>query len=177
MTQEPQTGSVTSAAGKVVATGKIITGIDIEGAASDAVLQSALEAMQRWRTGGVSGYQGVEAQQIITGFRYLNPQTPDRSSFLAELQALRQALAGLAAQPDSPAEAQAAVEALDQAAAESQKEQPLAKKIINRLREAVEFITDAGKALEAAGKAGPLIIQALTIAAGLYQAAQKLFLP
>ncbi|MCK6624797.1 MAG: hypothetical protein L6R45_06435 [Anaerolineae bacterium] len=177
MTQESQTGGVTSAAGKVVATGKIVTGVDIEGAAGDAVLKTALEAMQRWRTGGVSGYQGVEAQEIITGFRYLNPQAPDRDSFLAELQALRQELAGLAAQADSPAEAQAALEALDEAAAESQKAQPLPKKIINRLREAIEFITDAGKALEAAGKAGPLILQALTIATGLYQAAQTLFLP
>ncbi|MBI1876891.1 MAG: hypothetical protein HYR94_01410 [Chloroflexi bacterium] len=175
MTDQPKTGSVTSAAGKVVVTGKIVTGIDIEGATSDAVLKAALETMQRLQTGGVSGYQGVEAQEIVTGLRYLNPQAPDRESFLAELKALRQDLAKLAAESGSPAEAQAAVESLDQAAAEAQKEQPLAKKIVNRLRETVEFITDAGKTLEAAGKAGPLILQALTIATGLYQAAQAIF--
>ncbi len=175
MTQDPQTGSVTSAAGKVVVTGKIVTGVDIEGAASDAVLKAALETMQHWRTGGVSGYQGVEAGEVVTGLRYFNPQTPDKASFLAELQALRQELANLAAQPGSPAETQAAVEALDVAAAESQKEQPLPKKIINNLQLAVGYITDAGKIWEAAAKAGPYLLQALTVATTLYQAAQKLF--
>ncbi|GIK38023.1 MAG: hypothetical protein BroJett011_18560 [Chloroflexota bacterium] len=175
MSQESQTGGVTSAAGKVGVTGKIVTGIDIEGTTSDSVLKTALETMQRLRTGSVSGYHGVEATEIVTGFRYFNPQVPDKKSFLTELMTLRQDLANLIADPNSPTEVKAALEALDEAATETQKEQPLARKIVNRLRETVEFISDAGRALEAAGKAGPLILQALAIASGLYQAAQTLF--
>lgn len=175
MSEEFQTGSVTAGAGKVVVTGKIVTGLDIEGAASDAVLTAALETMQRLRTGGVSGHLGVEAAEIVTGFRYFNPQAPDKDGFLAELKALRQDLANLAAQPQAPREIAEAVKNLDEVAAEAQQEQPLARKIVNRLQETVEFITNAGNVLEAAGKAGPLILQAMTVATGLYQAAQTLF--
>jgi hypothetical protein len=83
MTDKPRTGSVISRSGKVTAR-RIITGVEIEGAASDAVLKAALEVMDRLHTGGVSGAQGVEvSEDIVTGFRHLNPQAPDRESFVA----------------------------------------------------------------------------------------------
>jgi nucleotide-binding universal stress UspA family protein len=175
MTNKGRTGSVTSKKGKVTAR-RIVTGIDIEGAASDEVLQTALEAMDHLQTGGVSGAEGVEvSEEIVTGFRHLNPQAPDRQQFLAELQQLRQDLAAVAREPDVPREAAAAVEALDGALVEAKKEQPLVKVIVNRLRDTVEFISDAGKALDAAHKAGPLILKAIPVAMGLYQVAQALF--
>jgi hypothetical protein len=170
-----KTGSVTSKSGKVIVKGKIITGLDIEGAASDETLQAALEAMQHLQTGDVSGAEGVEAEEIVTGFRYFNPEAPTRESFVAELQALRQQLADLAAAPEIPAAVGHAVETLDEVVVETQKEQPLPRRIINRLRETISFISDAGKALDAASKAGPLILQAIVIATGLYQAAQVVF--
>jgi hypothetical protein len=94
---------------------------------------------------------------------------------VAEIKTLAQELAALAGQPDSPPELHGAAEALAEAAAEAEKEKPLAKRIANRLKETVEFIGDAGKALEAAGKAGPLIVQALGTATVLYQVASTLF--
>jgi hypothetical protein len=43
------------------------------------------------------------------------------------------------------------------------------------MRDTVEFITDAGKALEAADKAGPLLAKAIPTAVALFQVAQTLF--
>jgi nucleotide-binding universal stress UspA family protein len=175
MSKQSKTGSVTSKSGKVVVQGKIVTGIDIEGAVSDAVLKAALETMQHLNTGGVSGATGVEAGEIVTGLRFFNPEKPDRDSFVAELKALRQQLADLGADPDTPVEVSNAVESLDEVVDETQKEQPVTRRVINRLRETIEFITDAGKVLDAASKAGPLIAQAIGTATVLYQAAQGLF--
>lgn len=174
MTQQPKTGSVTSK-GKITVTGKIVTGIDIEGAASDPVLKAALETMQQLNTGSVSAEQGIEAGEIITGFRYFNPAAPDRESFVAELKALREELAGLANDPEAPLEAGDAVESLDDTIAEAEKEQPVTKRLLNRLRESIEFLGEAGKLLDAASKAGPLLAQAIGTATVLYQAAQTLF--
>ncbi len=175
MTNQPKTGSVTSKSGKVVVRGKIVTGIDIEGATGDEVLKAALETMKHLHTGDVSGAKGVEAEEIITGFRHFDPQTPTPESFVAELRALRQDLANAAQESDAPSEVQAAMESLDETISETEKEKPLAKRIINRLRESIEFISEAGKLLDAANKAGPLILKALPVAMGLYQAAQTLF--
>jgi len=108
MADQPKTGSVTSKSGKVTVRGKIVTGMDLEGALSDETLKAALETMRQLNTGDVSGAEGVEAGEIIVGFRYLNPQAPTKEAFTAELQALRQELAGLAAAPDAPAEIQGA---------------------------------------------------------------------
>jgi hypothetical protein len=175
MTDKPRTGSVTSRSGKVSAR-RIITGVEIQGAASDAVLKAALEVMDRLHTGGVSGAQGVEvSEDVVTGFRYLNPQAPDRETFVAELKALRDVLAELQKQPEAAADAQVAARSLDDAIAEAEKKEPLGKLVIRRLRDTVEFITDAGKALEAADKAGPLILKAIPTAVVLFQLAQKLF--
>ncbi len=175
MTDNPRTGSVRSKSGKVSAR-RIITGVDIEGAATDEVLKAALEMMDRLSTGGVSAAEGVEVgEDIVTGFRYLNPQAPDREAFVAELKALRETLAELQKQPEAAADAEAAATSLDDAIGEAQKKEPLGKLIVRRLRDTVEFITDAGKALEAADKAGPIILKAIPTAAALYQIAQNLF--
>lgn len=77
--------------------------------------------------------------------------------------------------PPAAANIEAASEAVDDTIAEAGKAAPLPKKVVNRLRDAVEFITDAGKALDAAGKAGPLVVQAIGTATTLYRMAQALF--
>ena len=61
--------------------GKIVTGIDIEGFASDAVLKAALETAQHLQ-GSVIAKETLEAGEIIVGLRYLNPQEPDIESLL-----------------------------------------------------------------------------------------------
>jgi len=155
-------------------TGKIVTGIDIEGSASDAVLKAALETAQHLQ-GSVIAKETLEAGEIIVGLRYLNPQEPDIESFKKELQALREQLAGLATEVNIPAEVGAAADSLGEVVAETRKEQPMTRRVINRLRETIEFITDAGKMLDAASKAGPLIAEAIGTATLLYQAAQVLF--
>jgi hypothetical protein len=166
---------VSAGSGKVSAR-RIITGVEIEGAAGDDVLKAALELLGDLSSGDVSGAQGVEASEdIVTGFRYLNPQAPDREAFVAELQVLRSLLDDLQKQPEAAAEAEAAARSLDDAMAEAQKKEALGKLVVKRLRDSVEFITDAGKALEAADKAGPLIAKAIPTAVALYQVAKTLF--
>ena len=174
MTDQPQTGRV-SAKGNIKAR-NIVVGIDLQGAVGDEVIKAALGVMQRLRTGDVHAGGDIELiGEIITGLRYLNPQAPDRDSFMAELRALRDELAGLAGEADAPDEVSNAIESLDETLAETQKEKPLAKRVINRLRESLEFISNAGKALDAASKTGPLIVKAIGTATVLYRAAQVLF--
>lgn len=175
MSDQPQSGSVTSKSGHIKVTGKIVTGINIEGAASDDVLKAAVEAMKSLNTGQVSAALGIEAGEIVTGLQYLNPQAPTREDFAKDAKALRAELAALTAQPDTPAAAKHAVESLDEVIAETEKEQPVTRRVINRLRETLEFITDAGKALDTAHKAAPLITKAIGTATILYTAAAALF--
>lgn len=177
MTNQPKTGSVTSKSGKVTAR-NIVTGIDIQGVTSDEVLKAAMETIQHMRTGGVSGAQGVEVSgDVITGvrLRHFDPQSPTREGFVAELKTLREELAVVADEPDTPAEAKDALESLDETIGEAEKKEPRPKRLINRLGETLEYITGASKALEAASKAGPLLANALGTAALLYQVAQTLF--
>ena len=173
MADKPRTGRVSA---RNIKARNIITGIDIEGAASDEVLMAALEAMDHLSTGDVTATETLEARQdIVVGFRYLNPEAPDRESFVAELGVLREMLAEVQAQPGAAPEVQAAADSLDDAIAEAGKKEPLGKRVVNRLRDTLEFITDASKALEAADKAGSLILKVLPTAAALYQIAQTLF--
>ena len=175
MVQRKKTGSVISTGGKVT-TRRIITGIDIEGPVDDEVLKIALEVMDRLATGDVSGTEGVEvSEDIVTGLRYLDPQAPEQEAFLAEMKALRETLAELQKEPEVSAEVEAAGKSLDEAITEAEKEKPLRKMVLNRLRDTVEFMADAGKLLETAPKAGPLVAQAITTAAMLYQVAGTLF--
>ncbi len=173
MTDKPRTGSVTA---KNIRARRIIAGVEIEGAASDEVLKAALEAMDRLSTGDVRAAETMDVSEgIVTGFRYLNPQSPDREAFVAELQALREVLADLQKQPEAASEIEAAAQSLDTAIEEAGKKEPLGKLVVKRLHDTLEFITDASKALEAADKAGSLILKALPAAAALYQIAQTLF--
>ena len=173
MSDKARTGSVTA---KNIKARRVISGVEIEGAASDEVLMAALETMDRLSTGDVSASESLEvSQDIVVGFRYLNPQAPEREDFVAELGALREMLAEVQSQPGAAPEVEAAADSLDDAIAEAQKKEPLGKRVVNRLRDTLEFITDAGKALEAADKAGPLLLKAIPTAAALYQIAQTLF--
>ena len=177
MTDQPRTGGVVSKSGKVKAR-SIIVGLDILGAVDDDVVKSALETMQHLQPGVVSGEKGVEASEdIVVGIRmrYLNPDAPTTEDLIAEMKALREDLSTAQSQAQDNPDVQAAAESLDSALAEAEKPQPLGKLIKKRLSDTVEFITDAGKALEAADKAAPLIAKAVGTAAVLYQAAQLLF--
>jgi ribonuclease HI len=174
MTTPFGTGSVRSSRGKVKAR-DITTGINIQAPASDAVLKAALEALQYLRTGRVEGARDVEARgEIVTGLRYLNPQAPDRAALVKELQALRMTLVELQQQLAGNQPLQEAAQAAAEAQAEAEKPQPAPKRLLNRLGELVEFLSSAGKALEAAHQTAPLVAEAVGTAAMLYQIAQKL---
>jgi len=171
-----KTGGV-YAEGNIEVENDIVVGLKIQGAADDETVKIALDAMERIQPGSVRAGKDIKAKSIITGvsLQYFDPDQPDRDSFLAELQALRQQLSELAGSSDVPAEVGEAVSSIDEVVTETQKDKPVTKRIVNRLRETVEFIGDASKVLDAASKAGPLIAQAIGTATILYQAAQVLF--
>lgn len=177
-----QTGTV-KAAGDMSVGGDIVAGILLEGASNDEVIRAALETVSRINigsTGDVTSGGRMEVRgDIVTGvsvrLHYLNPQAPDRESFVAELQSLRATLAELQKQPQAPAEVEAAAKSLDEAIGEAQKKEPLGKLVVRRLHDAVEFIADAGKLLETADRLAPLVGKAISTAVVLYQVAQALF--
>ena len=158
---------------KTIKARDIIAGVKLEGALSDETIRAALETLDHLNSGDVIAKETLEVSgEIITGFRYLNPHAPDKTQFLAELADLRRDLAAITQLEESPPEAADALESLEEAIDEAQSEKPRSRRIVSRLRETVGFISDAGKALDAAGKAGPLILKAIPVATGLYHIAQ-----
>ena len=149
----------------------IVTGIKIDGAVSDETLQTALKLLESNTFGDIIVEENIEASgDVVSGFQYTNA-----AQFNAGLTRLRENLQTLTQQPDVPAEARDALDSLDDAIAEAKRPEPRRTRLINRLKETLEYITTAGKALDAAKKAGPIIAQAVATAAALYQAAQTLF--
>lgn len=175
MSKKSRTGSITSASGKISAR-KINTGIMIEGVADDKVLNAALKTMNQLNTGNIEGVLGVEvSDEINVGFHYLNIKNPDRKSFIDELESLREILTSAQEEPNTSIETNPAIESLDETIIEAKKEKPLGKRVINRLRETLEFITEAGETLDIATQAGSVIAKAIPLTIALYKIAQKLF--
>lgn len=173
MAQRKKTGDIISEEGDINA-GDIVTGLKATGDLSDSVLQDALEVMEHLNTGKVQAKGDIEAERIITGV-VVESKITNVEELLAVMKALRETLAELRKEPEASAEVEAAGRSLDEAITEAEKEKPLGRMVLNRLRDTVEFMADAGKLLETADKAGPLIAQAITTAVMLYQLAGTLF--
>jgi hypothetical protein len=170
MTNQPKTGKVKA---ESIKARSVVTGIDVSGA-DDATIQTALELMKTLQTGDVIAEGGIELSgDLVTGLS----APKDRQEFMVQARALRQQLVTLAAEPGIPERAalEGAVASIEEVVIETGKTEPLRRRVINRLRETIEFIGDAGKTIDAAHKAGPLILQAVGTATVLYQAAQVLF--
>ncbi|GAB4458105.1 MAG: hypothetical protein Kow0031_38690 [Anaerolineae bacterium] len=168
MSNQPKTGSVSA---KSIKARNIVTGIDLSGA-DDDTLKAAVELMKTLHTGDVIAEEGIELSgDIITGLSA--PQ--NRQEFVVQVQALRQQLVALAAEPGAPAEIAEAAEEVAVIEAKAQADKPLAKRITGGLRNTIDLLTDAGKLWETSSKAGPLLLKALATASSLYLAAQTLF--
>ena len=173
MAQRKKTGDVISEEGDIN-TGDIVTGLKATGDLSDSVLHDALQVVEHLNTGTVQAKGDIEAVRIITGV-VVERKITDVDELLAEMKALRETLAELQKEPEVSSEVEAAVKSLDDAITEAEKEKPLGRMVLNRLRDTVEFMADAGKLLETAPKAGPLVAQAINTAVMLYQLAGTLF--
>ncbi len=175
MTERPKTGGV-RAGGKIKAD-HIITGVDIEGAIDDETLQAALQVMQKLSTGEVTATGDITAKNIVTGLRYLNPDSPTPADFVAEVKALREQLdqAIAAEEITSDTEAKYARRALDEAAEMAQEEEPLKDILIGRIKEFLNIATKASETFITLDKAAPIIAKTIPTALLLIQMAQKLF--
>ncbi len=158
--------------------GNVYTGLI---ASDPAVVSQALSTMSGFQGGAVEVSGTIEGD-VYTGLtvRVSDPEAA-QVEFLAELRALNERLAMVRADEAAPAEVKAAADAVDAAATEAEKPEPLAKVIGNRLREAVELLTDtqkamdaAGTVLDSAGKVAQQVAQALPQAIALYEVARVL---
>jgi hypothetical protein len=177
MVDEFRTGSVR--AGNIV--GKVNVGVTISADDAD-VVNAALAQIKRLQTGSVIVGGTISGDvntgiKISAGLRHVDPENPTIEALVAELRQLREELAGAEFEDGPPREVEEAVKSLDVAAEEAGKEQPLARVVVARVKEAVEFLTDAGKAVEQLGKAGAVVANALPTALALYEAATRLFGP
>ena len=68
-----------------------------------------------------------------------------------------------------------AEEALEKAEAELAKEEPQGGRIIRKLKEATDILTEGARAAETAQKAGEAVVKLAPVAAALYQIATQLF--
>lgn len=142
------------------------------GSAADAA--ALAEALSR---GSISA-DSIQAKNVVAGLQYIadpNQATPEQ--LRQEVAALKQQLADAVAAGAAAADADVAdaQEALSKAEDELAKTEPHGGRILRKLKEAADILTESAKATDAARKAGQALVKLAPVAAALYQIATKLF--
>ncbi len=120
----------------------------------------------------------IEAKNVVAGFQYIaDPIRTTPDELRQEVAQLRQQLerainAGELSQTGDISDVQ---DALQNAETELQGEKPEGNRIIRKLKEAADVLTQSARVAEAAGKVGQTVIKLAPIAATLYQIAIHLF--
>jgi hypothetical protein len=146
-------------------------GGDLTNAAQAVALAEALQ-------GGRISADSIEAKNVVAGFQYIaDPAQATPDELRQEVAALKEQLAAALAAGEVAATADVAdaQEALDKAENELAQEQPQGNRVVRKLKEASEILTEGAKAADSAKNIGLKLIQLAPIAAALYQIAVKLF--
>lgn len=154
----------------------VVQGIQqLGGALSDSAgLVALAEALSQGRITADS----IEAQNVVAGLQYIaDPARTTPDELRREINQLQQQLAkaireGELAETADVADAQ---EALDRAEKELKQEKPEGGRVVRKLKEVTDVLTQSARVAEAAGKVGVMVIKLAPIAAALYQIATKLF--
>lgn len=146
-------------------------GGDLSAAAEAVALAEALR-------GGTISADSIKAKNVVSGLQYIadpaNAAPDELRRQVAELQRqLAEALAD--AQIEGDADMEDAQDALNQAETELAQEQPHGRRIVRKLKEAADILTEGAKTTDAARKAGVALVKLAPVAAALYQIATKLF--
>lgn len=120
----------------------------------------------------------IEAQNVVAGFQYIaDPTHTTPDELRQEIKQLQQQLAKAIREGElaETADVTDAQEALDKAEKELKQEKPEGNRVIRKLKEATDVLTQSAHVAEAAGKVGLAVIKLAPIAATLYQIAIHLF--
>ncbi|EFH79693.1 hypothetical protein [Ktedonobacter racemifer] len=153
----------------------IVSGIQIQGgdAQSASSLVQLAQAIQR----GEITADDITTRNLVSGLQYIaDPAHATTEDVRCELASLRQQVeTAIAAQeiPDED-EAKAATEDLTVAEKELGKSQPNGEKVLKRLKNVNEILTQSAQAAEQAGKIGALVIKLAPIAATVWQVTRGL---
>lgn len=176
--------------------GSVITGDSSQGGITARTIKAdnVVQGIQQLG-GGLSGASGlvklaealsqgriaadsIEAKNVVAGFQYItDPSQATPDELRQEISQLRQQLEkairdGELAATGDVTDAQ---EALEKAEKELAQEKPEGGRVVRKLKEVTEVLTQSARVAEAAGKVGVMVIKLAPIAAALYQIAQKLF--
>lgn len=146
-------------------------GGDLTDAANAVALAEAL------RSGSITA-DSIEAKNVVSGLQYIaDPAQATPDELRQEISHLRQQLAAAlaAGEIEADADVKDVQDALDEAETELAQPQPQGNRVVRKLKEAAEILTEGAKATEAAQKVGLALIKLAPVAAALYQIATKLF--
>jgi hypothetical protein len=154
-----------------VVQGAQLLGGDLAGAADAVALAEAL------RQGSITA-GSIQARNVVSGFQYIaDPSQATPEELQKEVASLREQLAAAVAagELDQTADVEDAQEALEKAEAELSKAEPQGGRIIRKLREATDILTEGARVADAARKAGQTVVNLAPAAAALYQISTQLF--
>jgi hypothetical protein len=128
----------------------------------------------------------IQARNVVAGFQYIaDPAQATPDELRQEVARLRQQLAEAVAAGEIEATADAsavlstsiedAQESLERAETELAQATPQGSRVMRRLKDAAEILTESARTAEAAGKLGKTLAPLVPAAAALYQIAVKLF--
>jgi len=162
-------------AGKIVAD-NVVDGVQVQGgnAASAAELIRLAGAI---RSGGITAKE-IQAGNVVTGMQYIaDPALATVDDLRKEIGALRERVEGAAEAGEFPDEndAEDAVLELSEVARELEKPAPAGKRIVRRLNNLSDILTQSGEVLQAAGKVKSKVIELAPYAAGVWVTAQAVF--
>lgn len=126
--------------------------------------------------GGITA-DNILAKNVVSGLQYIaNPAQATPEELRKEVAQLRQELnAALASGETPPPDVTDAQEALKTAESELTQEKPRGNRVVQKLRETTELLTESTKTANAAGQLGKTLIKLAPVAAVLYQIAVKLY--
>jgi len=146
-------------------------GGDLDDAADAVALAEALR-------GGSITADSIQAKNVVAGWQYIaNPAQATPDELRQEIAALKQQLADAldAGEIEGNADMADAQNALETAEAELAADAPSGSRIVRKLKETADILTESAKATDAARKTGVALIKLAPVAAALYQIAVKLF--
>ncbi len=147
----------------------VVSGIQIQGDIQHAA--SLVQLAQAIQRGDITA-DDIVARSLVSGLQHItDPAHATIEQVCQELAALRLQVDTAIAEKEIPDEdeAKAATEDLSVAEKELTKPQPNGEKVLKRLKNVNEILTQSAQAAEQAGKIGSLVIKLAPIAATVWQ--------
>jgi hypothetical protein len=156
----------------------VVDGIQLQGGDAETVAQ-LVKLAQGIRSGAIEVTGLLEADSVVSGLQFIkNPATATPDDLRHEVAALRGKLERALAEgsiADDDAGIQDAAAALTAAESELSAPQPQGSRVVRKLSEVSDVLTESAEAAENAGKVGEQLAKLAPIAAVLWQVARGVF--